>query len=307
MDGKGGGGGDVSCLSVFGLSLDATEREVHILFSGCQGYIRCIVVPPKDHGKKPYAFVQFDVQENAVAAKESRENTSWEEGSQVINVELSKRNIPESFQPRQQRVESYAPAHDYGKGAGKDYGKGSGKDYGPPAKRQRTEAPIGYHNGGGGYGDSWSTADYSKGGYSSKGSDYGKGGYSGKSGKGYAGKSGKDYSSGGGSAWTNSGGDHATGGGISTLHFTNLPSVSDGEFGEFMAVTFGERVTFSRFVDKGDGRPPVAWVRFADEATAADVLNSHQHFDWLGSQVAVSFARTELDPNKAAGKGKAPR
>lgn len=259
--------------------------------------IRCIVVPPKDYGKKPYAFVQFDVQENALAAKDSRENTSWEEGSQVVNIELSKRNIPESFRPRQQpAAQDYGPPQDYGKGKGK-YGKDVGKDYGPPAKRPRLEAPIGgYHNGGGGYGDSWSTDDYSKGGYKSKGSDYGKdygkGGYSSKSGKGKS------------SAWQNSGGGHSSGGGISTLHFTNLPSVSDSEFGEFMAVTFGDAVTYSRFVDKGDGRPPVAWVRFADEATAASVLASHAHFDWMGVQVAAAFARTELDPSKAAGKGK---
>lgn len=391
--GGGGAGGNSSCLTLFGLTYDATEREVHILFSACPGYVRCIVVPPKG-GKQqlPYAFVQFDSQANALQGLELRHGTTWEEGGQAVNIELSKRDIPERFQSRQQRVADYAPVP---------------QSLAPPAKRQRVEAshyadpyhsPIGgggawapepaaedgprtLHIGGlpagivqadldafladnfstevvggklagGGKGDSarafvgfvsheaaasaqaaleglswegsmlhveWArtefrplggggaaashppaaqapqriaaSARHDEGSRSWKG---GKGGYEPSGSKGDSSWKGKH----GGK-----GGKDDGGGSKCTLHFTGLPQVTDDEFGEFMATTFPDQVAFTRFVDKMDGRPPVAWVRFVDEASAGAVASSHYQFEWFGSQVMVQFARTELDPSKA-GKGK---
>merc|ERR1712091_128834 len=81
-----------SCLTIFGLLHDASEREVHILFSSCPGYVRCIVVPGKDYRQKPYAFVQFDSQENAIAAMDSRQVTTWEEDAKPVSIEISKRD-----------------------------------------------------------------------------------------------------------------------------------------------------------------------------------------------------------------------
>jgi len=159
--------GPVSCISVFNLAHDATEREVHILFSGCPGYLRCSVVPPKIPSNPPYAFVQFDDQDHANWAIESRENTNWNVGSPVVKLELAKRNMPEHY--------GHGSGGKAGKGGGKDpwedSGNGSwagpptafsiGKGYGAsepawgggaPAKRPRTdvwqEGPSTLHVGG---------------------------------------------------------------------------------------------------------------------------------------------------------------
>jgi len=397
QDGGDRGGGSGSCLIMFGLTFDATEREVHILFSGCAGYVRCIVVPGKGSNQKPYAFIQFDSQDSAVAGLESRQNTSWEEGAQACKIEVSKRDIPDRFQPRQARMETNygPPAHVLPPL--------------PPAKRQRFEearAPeppsrysprdaggyaspvedgprtlhvgglpdgmqqadlddflgnnfgsecIGGKLAGGGRGGAarafvgfvshdaagsaqgqlegllwegntlhaeWARTEFrvpGQGGgdtaaqYAPQhpepawGAPPHKGHHSSYE-KGFNGQSKGHHSSHekgghGPSTWRSpvgkGGGDKGGGEPRCTLHFTNLPHVSDTEFGEFMSVTFPDQVTFSRFVDKADGRPPVAWVRFVDEATASDVAGSHARFDWMGTQVGVQFARTELDPNKA--------
>jgi len=400
FDGEGRGGGSGSCLIMFGLAHDATEREVHILFSGCAGYIRCIVVPGKSSNQKPYAFIQFDSQDSAVSGMDSRQNTSWEEGAQVCKIEVSKKDIPDRFHARQARVETnYGPPANYGPPQGIPL---------PPAKRQRVEEawapapPARYPppTFGGGYASS--TQDGPRtlhvGGLPGSmvqadlddflGNNFGSdciggkltGGGKGKGGadrafvgfvshdaawraqgalegllwdgntlhaewarsefnapqgqspqapdlrsstawsapphKGHHsnfGKGGKSEPAWGAPAWKDDGkkGGGKKGGGKKgggepkcTLHFTNLPQVSDSEFGEYMAMTFPDQVTFSRFVDNRDGRPPVAWVRFVDPETASDIAGSHANFDWLGSQVGVQFARTELDPNKAAAGGK---
>jgi len=138
--------GPVSCISVFNLAHDATEREVHILFSGCPGYLRCAVVPPKIPSNPPYAFVQFDETDNANWAIEHRENTTWNVGSPVVKLELAKRNMPDH----------------YGHGSGGKGGKGGGKDTwedagngawaGPPAAFGGAGGPPAAFAGGKGYG-----------------------------------------------------------------------------------------------------------------------------------------------------------
>lgn len=375
---------------MFGLAFDATEREVHVLFSGCAGYIRCIVVPGKNANQKPYAFIQFDSQDSAVSAMDSRQNTCWEEGAPVCKIEVSKKDIPDSFHARQARVEpSYGPAH---------YVVPQGISQ-PPAKRHRVEEawapappPARYPppTSGGGYASSTQDGprtlhvgglpggmvqadldDFLASNFGAEciggkltGGGKGKGGsdrafvgfvshdaawraqgalegllwdghtlhaewarsefnapqgqaaqapdlrsstaWSAPPHKGHHssfGKGGKNEPTWGAPTWK---ADGKKGGGKKggsepkcTLHFTNLPQVSDSEFGEYMTVTFPDQVTFSRFVDNRDGRPPVAWVRFVDGATASDIASSHANFDWLGSWVSVQFARSELDPNKA--------
>jgi len=83
-----------------------------------------------------------------------------------------------------------------------------------------------------------------------------------------------------------------------TLHFTNLPYVTEAEFDAFLTATFPDQVACARFVHSRDGRPPVAWVLFVSDWVAERVVSSHQTFDWKGSQVLVQYARTELDPTK---------
>jgi len=123
------GAGGSSCLSVFGLAYDATEREVHVLFSGCMGYSRCIVVPGKGT-QRPYAFVQFVDQKDALVAMESRQGTTWEDGEQAVSIELAKRDIPDKFGPRQPRGQYTVIEH------------AMGPALLPPGKRHRQE-PLG--------------------------------------------------------------------------------------------------------------------------------------------------------------------
>eukprot|EP00811_Abedinium_folium_P035927 NODE_8681_length_1477_cov_2.354815.p1 GENE.NODE_8681_length_1477_cov_2.354815~~NODE_8681_length_1477_cov_2.354815.p1 ORF type:complete len:282 (+),score=62.57 NODE_8681_length_1477_cov_2.354815:113-958(+) len=86
--------------------------------------------------------------------------------------------------------------------------------------------------------------------------------------------------------------------GARTLHFKNLPFVSENEFSDFVAATFLDQIVCMSFVDANDGRPPVSWVLFIDEAAAALAVSSHRSFEWRGSQVMVQYARKELDPTK---------
>lgn len=83
-----------SCITIFGLAHDATDREVHVLFSGCPGYVQCKLVPNKDHTQRPFAFVQFETPDEAVHATTSRSGTVWDVGMYPIAIEISKRNMP---------------------------------------------------------------------------------------------------------------------------------------------------------------------------------------------------------------------
>lgn len=413
------GGGNSSCITVFGLSFDATEREVHVLFSGCPGYVRCIVVPPKDYSKKPYAFVQFDSQASALQAMESRQGTTWDEGLPAVNLELARRDIPENFMSRQTRAElqmlppasiqpplkrprqeailpSVAPRriqpapleedgprtlHVGGLPAditqeelevfidtnfpdscigGKLAEGGKGLEKGmPPSGRAfvgfvshqaaaEAQAVLeGFDWDGTTLHAEWARTEFrpsaaaaNKGAPSSSvviGPAIGSGGPGAGRGAGLVGPQSLPQllqtlvapaSTGGGRGggirpigaastlgrpstwepqrmlqkpkplWTGTP-VVASAGAKRTLHFTNLPTTTEDEFNDFLSASFPEAFVCSRFVDALDGRPPVAWVLFADEASASSVFSSHQKFDWLGAQVSVQYARTELDPSKA--------
>lgn len=376
-----------SCLSVFGVAFDASEREVHVLFSGCPGFVRCVLQHGKTSAQRPFAFVQFQDQESALAAMESRQGTTWEESGQKVGLEIAKRDIPEKFKGERQRaIESgyrsesaayYAPAHhapaahppakrarveDYppdsgpktlhigglpkglyqhdldaflaanfpvscmgatlsGGGGSGTYGRAfvgftthrganeaivalNGYDWdgailraefartewkppaGAAAQAQappQAAAPAWGEARGGGYGGGCASSGYG-GDYASSYDAWGncKGKDKGKKGKDKGGGKGKDKA----------------GGATRTLHFTNLPSVSGDEFEIFMHSSWPGMVEFCNFKDTQDGRPPVAWVLFSDEGTAAEIATSSATFEWNAMTVKVVYARTDLDPSK---------
>jgi len=371
-----------SCLSIFGLAHDAHEREVHVLFSACPGYMRCVLQPGKSATQRPYAFVQFADQESALAAHDSREGTTWEEGGNKIGIEFAKRDIPEKFKGQRQREPAYDPAY-----APAHYGQPPppshyppAQAYAPAAKRPRRDDYGGansqsdgsqrtLHVGGLPKGlyqpdlDAFLTANFpvtcmggtlsGRGGDPSFGRAFvgfnsnrgaqeafrvldgfdwdgailrvewarsewkalttsGAGGSQSEAysqpppraqawqaprGGGYddwgGGKSGKSGKGGGG------GGGKGGGGGASrTLHFTNLPPISQEEFENFIHSTFSGMVEVANFKDTHDGRPPVAWVLFVDENAAGEIASSHANFDWNDTRVRVAYARTDLDPGK---------
>ena len=84
---------EFSCLAVSGLAHDASEREVHILFSGCDGYGRCMLQRGAGGAQRPYAFVQFDSHYNALIAMESRRGTTWDVDDHMISIEIAKEDI----------------------------------------------------------------------------------------------------------------------------------------------------------------------------------------------------------------------
>lgn len=79
-----------ACLAVCGIPVDATSRELHILFSGCPGYMFCTGVLD---GDKPYALVHFSQPEHALQAAKSRKNTSahcdcWNASGAKVDFEV---------------------------------------------------------------------------------------------------------------------------------------------------------------------------------------------------------------------------
>jgi len=411
--------GGSSCLSVFGLAYDATEREVHVLFSGCPGYCRCIVVPGKG-SQRPYAFVQFGEQQDALGAMESRQGTTWEDGGQPVSIEIARRDIPEKFQPRQMR--GGPPQAEYGAAPPRgpailppnkweaDYVPPQQSSVvAPPNKRPRQElgsqygasptaeadGPRTLHLGGLPLGltqvdlDAFLTTNFgssvvggnldTKGGTSSSPrafvgftthraaaeaqavlegfgwdgavmhaewarTEFRAQGAVGSRGGGNAlaisapmtvpprnapvgqrswetapvGQRGWEAAPPGQRSWEAApqgqrsweaapqgqrGWEAAPqyeerSGAKCTLHFTNLPFITEGEFSNFLGATFPEQIVCAHFKDLRDGRPPVAWVLFTDEFNAATAASSHHNFDLQGSQVLVQYARTELDPSK---------
>lgn len=402
----------VSCLTLFNLAGDATEREVHVLFSGCPGYSRCAIVPPKEYAK-PYAFVQFDTPENALAAMEARQGTAWDTNMPPVRFELSKKNMPDHFGPRQvSQPSGFAEARpQYVIGAGAwqqnppqpavvvgsqqpaakrprvEAGGGSVHVPAPPPAPARTVPPPGVgavgggaavapaaaagerprtlhvgglpagltqgdldqflanqfqqtitgsrlHEDGGsgpgrafvGFTSHWAanTAMTTLQGFDWDGATLqaswarkelnvqhvaatsgappppdsaaatytGPPGSAGRGGKGC----GKNHDAGlNGGGWHGHGGEQK--GGKCTLHITGLPFIDEEDFRQLLHELLGGDVVGSRFVDKHDGRPPVAWVRLADEG-AAELVASCGLLDFGGTQAAVGFARTELDITK---------
>lgn len=363
-----------SCLTVFNLAYDATEREAHILFSGCEGYVRCIVVPGKGM-QKPYAFVQFTSQASALAAMESRQGTTWEEDMTPVSLELARRDIPERFGPRQTRIGEVTQWVDPPLSATPPW------LIGRSTKRTRTEEvptivgvqPLAVVEDGprtlhlGGLPSNVSQEDLNAFLHSnlagavigSKLTDSGGKG-SGRAFVGFVSHSAAVEAQAWleGSPWNGSilhaewartefrphGGatrpeppvqHHVDDRGVPTprsrhppltplasapplgsktgwrgsvkregeqvlrtLHFTNLPNLSEEEFGQFLTANFPNQIEAARFLDARDGRPPVAWVLFFDESCAAVVVGSHQSFEFHGSQVAVQYARTELQHSR---------
>lgn len=70
-------GEQLNCLSVCGISEDATQRELHILFSACPGYVSSSILND-EASKRPYALVQFQDADLVLQASAARQGTYWE-------------------------------------------------------------------------------------------------------------------------------------------------------------------------------------------------------------------------------------
>eukprot|EP00439_Symbiodinium_sp_Y106_P007909 s1159_g1.t1 len=93
-------GEQLNCLSVCGISEDATQRELHILFSACPGYVSSSILSD-EASKRPYALVQFQDADMALQASAARQGTYWEEGARPITIDLgSPFNLAKSAQLR---------------------------------------------------------------------------------------------------------------------------------------------------------------------------------------------------------------
>lgn len=76
-----------ACLVVGGVSADATLREVHVLFSGCPGYLSSSIV--REATEKLYALVKFEEKTFALQAAESRRGTVWEHGASPVDLDFA--------------------------------------------------------------------------------------------------------------------------------------------------------------------------------------------------------------------------
>lgn len=79
---------------VMGLPQDATEREVRVLFSGCEGFADCAVISDGME-KRPTALVHFSSRQDAHAAVVSRMGSCWEEADGPIHLQLLDSSIVE--------------------------------------------------------------------------------------------------------------------------------------------------------------------------------------------------------------------
>lgn len=77
-----------SCLSITNISDDATPREVHILFSGCPGYIKSYLAFDSNE-KRLWGLVHFASEQSAMQAAESRKGTTWD-GFREIRIDLGR-------------------------------------------------------------------------------------------------------------------------------------------------------------------------------------------------------------------------
>lgn len=89
-------------LDVSGLAEDATSREVYVLFSACEGYISSRLV---DEDRGAFALIEFDSQENARKAAQTRRGTTWEDGARPVMIDL-RRPEENIGSPRTPRSES---------------------------------------------------------------------------------------------------------------------------------------------------------------------------------------------------------
>eukprot|EP00930_Biecheleria_cincta_P018713 TRINITY_DN14482_c0_g2_i2.p1 TRINITY_DN14482_c0_g2~~TRINITY_DN14482_c0_g2_i2.p1 ORF type:complete len:1291 (+),score=276.31 TRINITY_DN14482_c0_g2_i2:62-3874(+) len=84
---------EVACIVVCGISVDATLREVHVLFSGCPGYLSSSMV--RETTETPYALVKFEEKAYALQAAESRRGTVWEHGGPPVDLDITEHELIE--------------------------------------------------------------------------------------------------------------------------------------------------------------------------------------------------------------------
>eukprot|EP00929_Paragymnodinium_shiwhaense_P070257 TRINITY_DN35580_c0_g1_i1.p1 TRINITY_DN35580_c0_g1~~TRINITY_DN35580_c0_g1_i1.p1 ORF type:complete len:1969 (-),score=491.39 TRINITY_DN35580_c0_g1_i1:453-6359(-) len=75
-------------IALFGLPTDVTEREIHVLFSSCPGFVAATLGWPSTSGR-PEAAAEFEKPENAATALESRSGTHWTPHTYPVRMELA--------------------------------------------------------------------------------------------------------------------------------------------------------------------------------------------------------------------------
>eukprot|EP01062_Namystynia_karyoxenos_P067096 TRINITY_DN60996_c0_g1_i1.p1 TRINITY_DN60996_c0_g1~~TRINITY_DN60996_c0_g1_i1.p1 ORF type:complete len:352 (+),score=136.45 TRINITY_DN60996_c0_g1_i1:98-1057(+) len=314
----------VRTLSVFGIAMDATERELHLLFAGEPGYERSIITRGRG---RPFAFVQFDSVGNAEAAKQRKEGVCWdpEYPDEPVRIEFGKRNIrdgPGGAVVKRPRIDSsghmqMVPVAGSGGRvrtlhiAGLPMGitqelmetfltanfpcqwsgvvmRGLGDRGRPPL------AFVGFHS----Y-EVAAEALKAINGFEWEGSrlrcDWAM----------------RDLNPTGGAAMAPppmpmisrapAQMPHSLvpdpDSGKRTLHFTNLPRIADDDFRDWLSDNFSQGDVIShRFAGGDDGRPPVAWVLFATHELAKHWQEAYHGKAWAGSRLRVEMARRELEP-----------
>jgi len=257
---------------VFGIAYDATEREVHVLFSGCPGYQRCLLVPSKTGSQKPYAFVQFDTPSNAALAMESRNGSDWGEGAgQSIAIEPAKRDIPSHFESR------YANW--------KTGGSGSGGFPQPLAAHQNAAAPQFHHRPWDAMGQGASAFPPAKRPRTESLLE-------------------KPFHV----ALPQPQLEAEDDGEPKTLHLGGLPvGLVQVDLDVFIAQNFPNSVVGSTVVDPGrSGKPgqnPTAFIGFVSHAAAEYAHQQLNGFVWEGSTVRAEWARKEYKPLNGGGGG----
>merc|ERR1719510_993189 len=148
-----------NCLGVFGLSLYTTERELEKEFSKFGPLEKVTVVLDGKTGRsRGFAFIYFESQEDAKAAKEAMSDQEIDGRRIRVDFSITKRAhtpTPGVYMGRPtyrgggggsggDRGDRYSGGDRYGGGGGRSYGGGGGGGYG----RRRSPSP--YYRGGGG-------------------------------------------------------------------------------------------------------------------------------------------------------------
>lgn len=103
--------GEPVTLLINGIAADATEREVHVLFSGCLGYYGCAVVHDGDceagAARRSHALVYFATGESAAAALQARVGTTWTSDAPPVTISILGAMVDERSSPGSERLLSF--------------------------------------------------------------------------------------------------------------------------------------------------------------------------------------------------------
>eukprot|EP00756_Hemistasia_phaeocysticola_P051697 Hpha_TRINITY_DN26874_c0_g1::TRINITY_DN26874_c0_g1_i1::g.17372::m.17372 len=312
---------EIRTLSVFGIAMDATERELHLLFSGEEGYEMSIITRGRG---RPFAFVQFDSAENAENARKRKEGMCWDPDyrDESIRVEFGKRNIREGpsgavvKRPRIDASGNMTMVNVPGPGGRVKTLHIAGLPMGITQELMETFLTANFPcqwNGVvmRGLGDR-SRPPLAFVGFLS----YEVAAEALKAINGFEWEGSKlrcdwamrDLNPSGGASMAPppmpmisrapAQLPHALvpdpDSGKRTLHFTNLPRIDADDFRDWLTDNFSEGdVIGNRFAGSDDSRPPVAWVLFATPELAKHWQEAYNGKAWAGSKLRVEMARRE--------------